>query len=178
MPSSLLCAFMMGRRISRVKSTVTQLFRNGREVARRSPQGLFGDPCRRGAQGRGPIRASIVTDPNRAIAILGHSRRTDFDAYQEVTCRLYLLDVDYRRMGAAAIGLVRVADGIADLYYEGHLNGWDMLAGALIAREAGAHVYLPPVDISLRDGGPVLARGQRHDEPIGLPVSGPDISGS
>lgn len=60
-------------------------------------------------------------------------------------------------MGAAAIGLVRVADGIADLYYERHLNGWDMLAGALIAHEAGADVYMPTIDASLGDGGPIIA---------------------
>ena len=104
-----------------------------------------------------PIRASAVTDPNQAIAILGHSRRTDFDAYQRVGKQLYDLGVDYRRMGAAAIGLVRVADGIADLYYERHLNGWDMLAGALIAHEAGADVRLPPLDVALGEGGPVIA---------------------
>ena len=104
-----------------------------------------------------PIRASAVTDPNRAIAILGHSRRTDFQTYQQIGQTLYVLGVDYRRMGAAAIGLVRVADGIADLYYEGHLNGWDMLAGALIAHEAGALVYLPPLDVALNDGGPIVA---------------------
>ncbi len=104
-----------------------------------------------------PIRASDVTDPTRAIAILGHSRRTSFDDYQAVARRLYEQGMDYRRMGAAAIGLVRVADGIADLYYERHLNGWDMLAGALIAREAGAIVHLPPLETALGEGGPVIA---------------------
>jgi myo-inositol-1(or 4)-monophosphatase len=104
-----------------------------------------------------PIRASGVTDPTLAIAILGHSRRTSFEDYQAVARRLYEMGVDYRRMGAAAIGLVRVADGIADLYYERHLNGWDMLAGALIAREAGAIVHLPPLEVALGDGGPVIA---------------------
>lgn len=104
-----------------------------------------------------PIQASPVTDPNRAIAVLGHSRRTSFGDYLEVARQLYEMGIDYRRMGAAAIGLVRVADGIADLYYEQHLNGWDMLAGALIAQEAGAVVLMPPLDVALRDGGPVIA---------------------
>lgn len=103
------------------------------------------------------IRASTVTDPSRAIAILGHSRRTSFDDYLSVARTLYQQGIDYRRMGAAAIGLVRVADGIADLYYEQHLNGWDMLAGALIAQEAGAVVLMPPLDVSLGDGGPIIA---------------------
>lgn len=103
------------------------------------------------------IAASTVTDPARALVILGHSRRTDFATYQTVLGRLYDYGMDYRRMGAAAIGLVRVADGIADLYYEQHLNGWDMLAGALIAREAGADVSMPPLATSLIEGGPIIA---------------------
>jgi myo-inositol-1(or 4)-monophosphatase len=104
-----------------------------------------------------PIRASAVSDQNRALAILGHSRRTDFAEYQEVSRLLYERGIDYRRMGAAAIGLVRVADGIADLYYERHLNGWDMMAGALIAHEAGAVVSLPSLDVALSEGGAVIA---------------------
>jgi myo-inositol-1(or 4)-monophosphatase len=104
-----------------------------------------------------PIRASAVTDPAQAIAILGHSRRTSFADYQAISARLHGLGIDYRRMGAAAIGLVRTADGISDLYYEAHLNAWDVLAGALIAREAGADVYLPPLAELLDDGGPVIA---------------------
>lgn len=104
-----------------------------------------------------PISASRVTDPSRAIAIIGHSRRTDFAPYQQVARQLYELGIDYRRMGAAAIGLVRVADGIADLYYEQHLNGWDMMAGALIAREAGANVSMPVLATALSAGGPIIA---------------------
>lgn len=104
-----------------------------------------------------PIRASSVTDPTRAVAVLGHSRRTSFEDYLEVSRKLYERGIDYRRMGAAAIGLVRVADGIADLYYERHLNAWDVLAGALIAREAGADVYMPPLDHVLTRGGGVIA---------------------
>ena len=104
-----------------------------------------------------PIEASGLTDPRRALAILGHSRRTDFEDYLKISRSLYDLGVDYRRMGAGAIGLVRVADGIADLYFEAHLYGWDMLAGALIAQEAGALVLIPPLQRALGSGGPVLA---------------------
>ena len=127
-----------------------------------------------------PIKASGVTDPKRAIAILGHSRRTDFDDYLAVARTLYGMGIDYRRMGAAAIGLVRVADGIADLYFERHLNGWDMLAGALIAHEAGAVVELPPVETAISDGGPIIvgAAGlmkefaflREHAGPLCLPI--------
>ncbi|UQA92637.1 inositol monophosphatase family protein [Streptomyces halobius] len=45
---------------------------------------------------------------------------------------------DIRRGGSAAIDLCDVACGRLDAYYERGLNPWDLAAGALIAREAGA----------------------------------------
>ncbi|MFB7396029.1 inositol monophosphatase family protein [Streptomyces sp. NPDC056191] len=45
---------------------------------------------------------------------------------------------DIRRGGSAAIDLCDVAAGRLDAYYERGLNPWDLAAGALIAREAGA----------------------------------------
>jgi len=104
-----------------------------------------------------PISAAKTTDPSRGIAILGHSRRTDFEDYLDISRKLYETGMDYRRMGAAAIGLIRVAEGVADVYYERHLSAWDMLAGALIASEAGAVVALPPVSRLMAEGGPAFA---------------------
>jgi myo-inositol-1(or 4)-monophosphatase len=104
-----------------------------------------------------PIRAAGTTDPARAIAILGHSRRTDFEDYLAISRQLYERGIDYRRMGAAAIGLVRVAEGVADLYYERHLSVWDVMAGALIAREAGAQVELPSISSLIEKGGSIIA---------------------
>ncbi|MEH7906367.1 inositol monophosphatase family protein [Rhizobium laguerreae] len=104
-----------------------------------------------------PVHAAATADPANALVILGHSRKTSFDDYLAISKRLHERGMDYRRMGAAAIDLVRVAEGAADLYYERHLNAWDMLAGALIAEEAGAMVAMPPVDRLLAQGGPVIA---------------------
>jgi myo-inositol-1(or 4)-monophosphatase len=103
------------------------------------------------------IKASTTIDPGHAIAILGHSRRTDFEDYLAVARGLYNRGIDYRRMGAAAIGLVRVAEGISDLYYERQLSAWDMLAGILIAREAGVDVSAPTLAQMIGRGGPVVA---------------------
>ncbi|MEI3854880.1 MULTISPECIES: inositol monophosphatase family protein [unclassified Ensifer] len=108
-----------------------------------------------------PIAVARTSDPAQAIAILGHSRRTNFEDYLAVSRRLYERGIDYRRMGAAAIGLIRVAEGIADLYYERHLSAWDMLAGVLIAREAGVIVAMPPLEQLLTRGGPVVACAPR-----------------
>ncbi|EJZ20187.1 inositol monophosphatase (plasmid) [Rhizobium sp. Pop5] len=104
-----------------------------------------------------PVHAAATSDPANALVILGHSRKTSFDDHLALSRRLHECGMDYRRMGAAAIDLVRVAEGTADLYYERHLNAWDMLAGALIAKEAGAMVAMPPVERLLADGGPVIA---------------------
>ena len=47
---------------------------------------------------------------------------------------------DVRRMGAASVDLCSVACGRMDGYYERGLAPWDLAAGGLIAREAGARV--------------------------------------
>jgi myo-inositol-1(or 4)-monophosphatase len=47
---------------------------------------------------------------------------------------------DIRRLGAASLDLCAVAAGRLDLFYERGLNPWDLAAGALVAREAGAKV--------------------------------------
>ncbi len=54
---------------------------------------------------------------------------------------------DVRRFGAASVDLCHVACGRVDAYYERGLGPWDLAAGELIAREAGAIV----TDF---DGGP------------------------
>lgn len=45
-----------------------------------------------------------------------------------------------RRAGSAALDLCYTARGVFDGYYEFNLSPWDIAAGAVIAREAGAFV--------------------------------------
>jgi len=47
---------------------------------------------------------------------------------------------DIRRLGAGSLDLCSVAAGRLDAYYEQGLSPWDLSAGGLIAREAGALV--------------------------------------
>jgi myo-inositol-1(or 4)-monophosphatase len=47
---------------------------------------------------------------------------------------------DIRRAGAAAVDLCYLAAGRVDAYYERGLHDWDVAAGGLVAREAGAVV--------------------------------------
>jgi myo-inositol-1(or 4)-monophosphatase len=63
------------------------------------------------------------------------------------------------RSGSGALGLAHVAAGRSDGYIEGNINSWDVAAGVVIAREAGAWVS----DFFSGDwrekGNPILACG-------------------
>ncbi|RYG89704.1 inositol monophosphatase [Loktanella sp. IMCC34160] len=59
-----------------------------------------------------------------------------------------------RRFGAAALDLAYVAAGRYDGFWERRLNAWDMAAGLVIAKEAGAFVE------PLNPGGDILADGE------------------
>lgn len=47
---------------------------------------------------------------------------------------------DIRRLGACAIDLCLVAEGVVDAYYERGVHAWDMAAGRLVVTEAGGVV--------------------------------------
>lgn len=77
----------------------------------------------------------------QALVGTGFSYSADRRAAQAEVLRSLLPRVrDIRRGGSAALDLCSVASGRLDALYERHLNPWDYAAGALIAREAGAHV--------------------------------------
>lgn len=102
------------------------------------------------------IKVSSTNDPRTATGILGYSRRIPIDAYLDQIRALHDAGVEHRRIGSAAIGIVRVAEGVADYYYEGHLNSWDALAAVLIAQQAGGVAKVPPMDDFVADGGAVF----------------------
>lgn len=56
----------------------------------------------------------------------------------EVLARVLPRVRDVRRVGAAAVDLCSVACGRVDAYWERGLARWDLAAGGLVAREAGA----------------------------------------
>ena len=58
----------------------------------------------------------------------------------EVLLRVLPLVRDIRRIGSAALDLVRVAEGSVDAYAETGLNAWDLAAGWLVVEEAGGVV--------------------------------------
>lgn len=70
-----------------------------------------------------------------------------------------------RRMGAAALDLAYVAAGRLDGFWERHLQPWDIAAGLVILREAGARVAaLEPGDQPEMSGTVVAAPPALFDE--------------
>lgn len=108
------------------------------------------------ADGRGtatlngrPIAPSTVTDPALALVATGFAYRADTRVAQARRVAHLAGDVrDFRRFGAASYDLCLVASGRVDAYYESGLNSWDMVAGDVICRAAGART-------SDWSGGPV-----------------------
>jgi myo-inositol-1(or 4)-monophosphatase len=76
---------------------------------------------------------------DHALVSTGFNYVADVRAHQaDVAQRLIPLLRDIRRGGSAAVDLCDVAAGRLDGYYERGLHPWDLAAGDLIAREAGA----------------------------------------
>lgn len=94
-----------------------------------------------GRGGRRQLTASDQCDLGQALIATGfgydsEQRRRQAQALVEVAPRVR----DMRRLGSAAIDLCWVAAALTDAYMESQLNPWDVAAGALVAREAGAVV--------------------------------------
>ncbi len=111
---------------------------------------LFSAARGRGATMNGrSITCSSVTDLSHALMATGFSYSAERRREQaERLAQLLPLVRDVRRLGSAAIDLCNVACGRVDAYFEEYLNSWDLAAGVLIAREAGA------ITCDLADGPP------------------------
>jgi myo-inositol-1(or 4)-monophosphatase len=88
-----------------------------------------------------PLRCSTVTDLSMALVGTGFGYESERRAAQSRVLPDLLPSVrDIRRLGSGALDLCSVAAGRLDAYYEQGLAPWDLSAGGLIAREAGAVV--------------------------------------
>ena len=113
--------------------------------------GIVLDPIRQecfGATRSGPprlngeqIAPSGRDDMSTAMVATGFSYDSEVRARQgAVVARVLPRVRDIRRVGAAALDLSWCACGRFDAYYERGLHPWDLAAGGLVAREAGARV--------------------------------------
>lgn len=88
-----------------------------------------------------PLAVRRCEDVSQALIATGFSYNVSGRApHAQRVARMLMTVRDVRRMGAAAIDLCFVAAGRIDAYFEEGLNSWDLVAGQLIATEAGAFV--------------------------------------
>ena len=105
-----------------------------------------------------PIRASSASNLNESLLVTGFSydireiEANNINNFAKFSTRARAV----RRLGSAALDLCYVAAGRLDGYWELELFPWDIAAGALIAKEAGAlvtnlmgepDVLIPPYSI-------------------------------
>lgn len=86
-----------------------------------------------------PMRASAA-EPQRARINLGFNFKQSPEIFGEVVKRLFDQGAEFARYGSAAMSLAYVADGRLEGFWESRVNSWDVCAGLVLAREAGAVV--------------------------------------
>jgi myo-inositol-1(or 4)-monophosphatase len=91
---------------------------------------------------RQPIHPASTADLDHALLVTGfpYDIRTNPETNLDHYVHFALHSQGVRRLGSAALDLCYVACGRFDGYWELRLKPWDVAAGALIAREAGAVV--------------------------------------
>ena len=89
-----------------------------------------------------PIHVSQASELKSSLLVTGfpYDRFTNPDNNLAIFSRLAVQARGMRRLGSAALDLCFLAAGRVDGYWEIRLEPWDLAAGMLIAREAGAIV--------------------------------------
>ena len=91
------------------------------------------------------LTSSQSTSLHTALVATGFAYDSQLRSQQGALVAKLLPQIrDIRRSGSAAYDLCCVAAGTVDAYYEHGLSIWDIAAGVLIAREAGAKVEFTP----------------------------------
>lgn len=76
----------------------------------------------------------------RATLEIGWSNRRPLDEYLTNVRKAFEAGANVKRGASGALGVAHVALGRTDGYVETHINAWDVAAGVVIAREAGAFI--------------------------------------
>ncbi len=86
------------------------------------------------------IRINQIKDLQGAVLATGFpfKQKQHSESYIKIVSSLFVECSDFRRSGSAALDLCYLASNRVDGYFELGLKPWDLAAGELIAREAGA----------------------------------------
>ncbi len=89
-------------------------------------------------------KISVANNPSlsKSLIVTGFSvsNFSKVHAHLAIVKEIITHSLGVRRLGSAAVDLCYVACGKFDGFFEWHLNAWDVAAGSLIAKEAGAIV--------------------------------------
>jgi myo-inositol-1(or 4)-monophosphatase len=112
-----------------------------------------------------PLRHSGCAEVGEALLVTGfpYDIQTDHQATLRLFGAMVTRAQGVRRFGSAALDLAWVACGRFDGFWEAKLKPWDLAAGLLLAREAGAVVTdLLGGDRVLETGGVLAAAPALH----------------
>jgi myo-inositol-1(or 4)-monophosphatase len=84
------------------------------------------------------VSVALTADIGRAIVEVGWSMRRPQADYLRLVERTMSAGAAVKRCASGALGMAHVANGRTDAYVELHINSWDVAAGYVIAKEAGA----------------------------------------
>jgi myo-inositol-1(or 4)-monophosphatase len=87
-----------------------------------------------------PIRVSGIDDMRTAAVEIGWSARRSTASYIGLVAKVMDMGATVKRSASGALGMAWAACGRVDAYLELHINSWDVAAGIVLAREAGAVV--------------------------------------
>ncbi|MER0306593.1 inositol-1-monophosphatase [Vibrio vulnificus] len=109
------------------------------------------------------IRVKQPKDLQGAIIATGFpfKQKQHSESYFKIMSAMFVEVADFRRAGSAALDLCYVAAGRVDGYFELGLKPWDIAAGELIAREAGAIITDFAGGIEYIKSGNVVASSAR-----------------
>ncbi|MBU3732854.1 MAG: inositol monophosphatase [Beijerinckiaceae bacterium] len=103
-----------------------------------------------------PIRVAPTHDIRHAVIELGWSPRRPTGDYLALIGRTMEAGATVKRSASGALGMAHVANSRTDGYGEVHINSWDVLAGLVIAREAGALINDFCSGPWVTEGNPIL----------------------
>jgi myo-inositol-1(or 4)-monophosphatase len=102
------------------------------------------------------IHAAKTASVDRSVIELGWSTRRPNSVYIDLLSRAMQHGASVKRSASGALGMTQVAIGRTDCYAEVHINSWDVVAGLVIAQEAGAICNDYASGDWVQNGNPIL----------------------
>lgn len=119
-----------------------------------------------------PTRVSDRAEPDQTVVALGTSDREPLADHLSRIGRLRAAGCEYRRAGAATVGLMGVVAGRVEAYHEAFLNIWDAAAGLVLIRASGGMAQHGDLAAHLAAPVEVLVWNGRNSALPGLLLSG------